>query len=97
MRAERENGIADHFLDHVADHRACSLFAVCDCIHFKRVMDTPTLCFQSVFGTTSGKQSKKCKERVAVFFLNRYTRTDGALLGKNLVSAHAVAHLTRGV
>ena len=34
---------------------------------------------------------------LAGFLPNRYTRTGEELFGKNLLSAHALAHLTRGI
>ncbi len=34
---------------------------------------------------------------LAVFLPNRYTETDGALLGKKLMSAHAVDEFIRGI
>ncbi len=34
---------------------------------------------------------------LAMFLPNRYTRTDGALLGKNLLGAQAVDHFKEGI
>jgi hypothetical protein len=34
---------------------------------------------------------------LAAFLPNRYTKTDGKLSGKNLLSVHAVDYLTRGM
>ena len=89
MRAERENGIAGHFTDHVADQHACpaTRFIKPGCSYrlFHR-----TSCMYLSTHARPIRPRLSALLSLAVFLPNRYTKAKSTWLGKNLFGAHAV-------